>query len=340
MSEHVVLPSVREEVQERYQVGANYAETYLEYWQKTRGRTEESLEAILSRPQPEPLWFDFAMSTNQRAREFYASFEPHFGERRKRYLDVGCGFGGYLVVFAEQGFEVRGIEIDPERVSLSRANCADIGLEGVVQERSILEDGLEGSLGRFDVVTCMDVIEHVLDVPETLRNLRKLLNPGGTLILEIPNKDSIRFVREDGHFNLFGITQLTREESIAYHRRFFDFEYDVGYYHELDFYTDSLHALGLECTAFNTPGHVQNRRFVELAHAKALMRDWWRFSRSRARELPPEIRSSVHRKTARYTASMFWNTLLMYLRVREREPYRRRFLGNFWSVIARAPGER
>ncbi len=339
MTEHAVRPSVREEVQERYQVGPNYAEAYLDYWQRTRARTEESLGAILARPQPEPLWFDFAMSTNQRARGFYAQFEPWFGERRARYLDVGCGFGGYLVVFAEKGFEVRGVEIDRDRVSLSRANCADAGLEDVVQEQSILEEGLEEKLGAFDVVTCMDVIEHVLDVPLTLQNLRKLLNPGGVLILEIPNRDSIRFVSEDGHFNLFGITQLTREDSIAYHSCFFDFDYDVGYYHELDFYTNSLQALGLECTAFGTPGHVQNRRFAELASAAGLMRSWWRFTRSGARRLPPKQRSKVHRRVFRYTASMLWNTLLMYLHVRKREPYRLRFLSNFWTVIARAPAE-
>ena len=51
MSEHAVFPNVREEIQERYQVGPNYAEAYLTYWQKMRGRIGGSLEGILARPQ-------------------------------------------------------------------------------------------------------------------------------------------------------------------------------------------------------------------------------------------------------------------------------------------------
>ena len=83
-----------------------------------------------------------------------------------------------------------------------------------------------------------------LDVPKALQNIVCLLRPGGMLALEIPNKDSLFFVASDGHFNLFGITLLPRPEAIEYHRKFFPFEYDVGYYHPLDFYETELKRLG------------------------------------------------------------------------------------------------
>ena len=68
------------------------------------------------------------MSTNQRATAIAALLQPHLPADARRFLDVGCGFGGLLVIHAAAGFDVIGIEIDAERVSLSAANLLDHGL--------------------------------------------------------------------------------------------------------------------------------------------------------------------------------------------------------------------
>ena len=337
MSQYPLLPDVLSAVQQKYHIGPRYARAYLDYWQTTRGRTEESLEAILSRPQPEPLWFEFAMSTNQRAQAFFEAHRHCFSEHHRRYLDVGCGFGGFLVAFANNGFDVCGIELDPERMEFSKANCLDAGLEGVVQLCNILEDGVEQKLGLFDVVTCMDVIEHVLDVPQALTNLRKMLTPGGVLIMEIPNRDSIAFVRKDGHFALFGITCLEREEAIEYHKHCFGFEYDVGHYHEQGFYVAALEAQGLQCYSDTAAGHVLTGRAVEVTGMCGLIADWWRFGRTCARRLPRGLRWRIHRAVGRYATSLLCNAVLMHMRMRTRPEFQRRFLSNFWTLVARNP---
>ena len=112
------------EVMRRYGVGPHYAEAYLSYWARARGRTARSLDEILARPQPEPMWFDFAMSANWRGEQLAERSLPLLPAGARRYLDVGCGFGGYLVAFARRGLDVAGIEIDPVRIELARANLA------------------------------------------------------------------------------------------------------------------------------------------------------------------------------------------------------------------------
>lgn len=340
MADHEIIPQVLNDIQRNYGVGIEYATAYLSYWQRVNDRTEQSLSGILASPGARPMWFDYAMSTNQRARNFFEQHRPDIGDRRGRYLDVGCGFGGFLVVFAEQGFEVRGIELDPERVAFSRANCLDVGLRDVVEERNILNPNIALHLGGFDVITCLDVIEHVLDVEKTLEHLARLLNPGGVLILEIPNMDSIAFVQSDGHFKLFGITQLDRAESIDYHKRFFGFEYDVGYYHPLDFYTSQLAAHGLSSEAFASPLHpAAQGGLIEWVRLWRLCRGWLAFHRGHALYLPAELRRLVDRRVLRFCASVVWNSFAAHIRLQPRQRFERRFLCDFWAVVARAPEE-
>ncbi len=218
------------DVQEKYGVGKKFAISYLDYWFRARGRDFSCLSEIINSPQPEPTWFEFAMSTNQRGEEFAKTVAPHIPTNAKRYLDVGCGFGGFLVGFSNLALEVVGIEIDPERIEFAEANTKDHGLSDCVFKHNILLGNIQNRLGSFDIITCSDVIEHVLDVPKTISNMVGLLNPGGILVLKIPNKNSINFVGSDGHFRLFGITLLKREDAMRYFSKFFNFEYDVGYY--------------------------------------------------------------------------------------------------------------
>src|SRR5262245_39855129 len=118
-----------EQAQQRYSVGPHYATAYLDYWQRTRCKRFNSLDEILSLPAPEPMWFDYAMSSRGRGRDFLNFVKPLLTGKEKRYLDVGCGFGGCLAAFAEAGMDVCGIEIDPERAAFSKATCRDVGLQ-------------------------------------------------------------------------------------------------------------------------------------------------------------------------------------------------------------------
>lgn len=328
-------PLLVQQAQQRYGVGPHYASAYLDYWQRTRRRAYQSLEEILASPAPDPMWFDYAMSSRARGRDFVSFVRPLLTGSEKRYLDVGCGFGGCLAAFAELGMDVCGIEIDPERAAFSKATCRDVGLGDNVHHLSILADGAEEKLGRFDVITCLDVIEHVLDVPDALARMSRLLNPGGTLILEIPNKDSVNFVSSDGHFNLFGITLLNRPDSIEYHKCFFDFEYDVGYYFPLSFYHRQLRSLGMQPQTLISP--MQPSYPMDQLHRlrERLGAEYARYRRDVSRSLPRRIDLKLRLLLARYRAALWLNRRLLQARVLSPETFQHRYLTNFWVVAAR-----
>ncbi|MDX2200927.1 MAG: class I SAM-dependent methyltransferase [Phycisphaerae bacterium] len=326
-----------DELVARYGVGKNYARAYIEYWQESRGRQEETLAGIMARPDPEPMWFDYALSTNYRGRNLYAHFQPHFGERRGRYLDVGCGFGGCLTAFAERGFDVWGIEVAPERIALSIANCADIGLSGRVSRDDITDPAIVQRLGQFDVITCTDVIEHVLDVPGALRNMSRMLRPGGTLILEIPNMDSVAFVCSDGHFNLFGITQIDRPTAIEYHRASFDFDYDVGYYHPLRYYVNELRTLGLAAEGFASPQHAP-RAPMDWAGQRAMIWEaYQRFRASGAKRVSPTVSRTLRHAVARYAAELRRNHWRRAAGLLPEGRFATRYLTDFWFLVGKSP---
>ncbi len=246
------------EVQTRYGVGPRYAQAYLALWLEGREpQATLTLQDILNTPPPTPMWFDYAMSTNWRGQAVADLLATRIPTSARRYLDVGSGFGGFLVAFAKRGLEVCGIEIDPQRIELANANCLDFNLSDCIFPISILETDLKVRLGTFDVITCIDVIEHVLDVPKAIANMVELLNPEGILFLEIPNKHSLYFVARDGHFELFGITLLPRPAAIEYHRSFFDFTYDVGDYFPQEYYRDEFarHECQFEVLATNQFKH-------------------------------------------------------------------------------------
>jgi 2-polyprenyl-6-hydroxyphenyl methylase/3-demethylubiquinone-9 3-methyltransferase len=100
----------------------------------------------------------------------------------KSALDVGCGAGLLAEPLARLGATVTGIDAAPEVIAVAREHAAGQGLEidyrvGDVQQLA----------GTFDLVTSMEVIEHVADPAAFLKALAARLAPGGLLILSTPN---------------------------------------------------------------------------------------------------------------------------------------------------------
>ena len=103
----------------------------------------------------------------------------------KTALDVGCGAGLLVEPLARLGAKVTGIDATPAVIAVAREHAAAMALDidyrvGDVQE-------LEG---QFDLVTCMEVIEHVADPAAFVEALAKRLAPGGLLIMSTPNATS------------------------------------------------------------------------------------------------------------------------------------------------------
>jgi SAM-dependent methyltransferase len=324
------------EVIQRYGVGPRYADAYLSYWAQARGRAPRTLAEIFARPEPEPMWFDFAMSANWRGDQLAERLFPLLPAGARRYLDVGSGFGGYLVAFARRGLDVAGIEIDPVRIELSRANLSDAGLGDRVQERSVLESGLADRLGTFDVITCIDVIEHVDDARTAMVNMTALLRPGGVLVLEIPNAEAAASVARDGHFGLFGITLLDRDDARAYHRQYFSDPYDVGEYHSLDYYEATFAALGCSSRLLEAVPPPQRPSVKQLA--TGLLAGLRRYRTEARSTLPEPLRRLLDRRFAAYVGHLGAAYAMRGLGPRFRRRFDLRYLPEFWTVLVAKSG--
>ena len=104
-----------------------------------------------------------------------------------RALDVGCGGGLLCEPLARMGFSVTGLDAAPENVAVAKAHAAGAGL--TIDYRATSAEALADELpGRFDLVTCLEVVEHVADVGSFLRALARLLAPGGLLVFSTPNR--------------------------------------------------------------------------------------------------------------------------------------------------------
>jgi 2-polyprenyl-3-methyl-5-hydroxy-6-metoxy-1,4-benzoquinol methylase len=82
---------------------------------------------------------------------------------RKSYLDVGFAYGGYLVAFASLGYEVMGIEISERFGRLGRLNLESSGYAVDTRMGDFLSDEILTGERQYDLITCIDVIEHVMD---------------------------------------------------------------------------------------------------------------------------------------------------------------------------------
>jgi 2-polyprenyl-6-hydroxyphenyl methylase/3-demethylubiquinone-9 3-methyltransferase len=101
-------------------------------------------------------------------------------------LDVGCGAGLLAEPLARLGAKVVGIDAAPELIAVARDHASAMGLD--IDYRAAAIEELEG---RFDLVTSMEVIEHVADPAAFVKALAKRLAPDGLLILSTPNRTSL-----------------------------------------------------------------------------------------------------------------------------------------------------
>jgi 2-polyprenyl-6-hydroxyphenyl methylase/3-demethylubiquinone-9 3-methyltransferase len=102
----------------------------------------------------------------------------------KRALDVGCGAGLLTEPLARLGAEVTGVDAAEANVAVARTHAEGSGLSIDYRHGELAALGL----GRFDLVTSMEVLEHVADKGAFLRQLADHLAPGGLMVLSTPNR--------------------------------------------------------------------------------------------------------------------------------------------------------
>ena len=109
-------------------------------------------------------------------------FKPLEG---KSALDVGCGAGLLAEPLARLGAKVTAIDAAPELIGAAQAHAEGQGLE--IDYRVAAVEEIDG---QFELITAMEVIEHVADPQSFIRALAARLGPGGLLILSTPNATS------------------------------------------------------------------------------------------------------------------------------------------------------
>jgi 2-polyprenyl-6-hydroxyphenyl methylase/3-demethylubiquinone-9 3-methyltransferase len=110
----------------------------------------------------------------------------------KRILDVGCGGGILAEALALKGARVTGIDMAELSLEIARLHLHESGLD-VDYQLSTAEAFAEQNEAQFDIVTCLEMLEHVPDPASIITSATRLLKPGGVLILSTINRNPKSF---------------------------------------------------------------------------------------------------------------------------------------------------
>jgi 2-polyprenyl-6-hydroxyphenyl methylase/3-demethylubiquinone-9 3-methyltransferase len=104
-----------------------------------------------------------------------------------RILDIGCGGGILTESLARTGASVTGVDMAPELINIARAHAESQNLD--IDYQAISSQALAAvAPGQYDVVTCMELLEHVSDPGELIQDAATLTKPGGTLFFSTLNR--------------------------------------------------------------------------------------------------------------------------------------------------------
>ena len=118
--------------------------------------------------------------------------EARAGLAGRRALDVGCGGGLLSEGMARRGARVTGIDLSPAALEVARLHALESGV--TVEYREVAaEDLAESERGTFDLVTCLEMLEHVPDPGTVVRSLARLVRPGGHVICSTINRNPKAF---------------------------------------------------------------------------------------------------------------------------------------------------
>jgi ubiquinone/menaquinone biosynthesis C-methylase UbiE len=244
--------------------------------------------------------------------ETLRKYAPDFRVEGARVLDVGCGDAGALIAFAEKGAQCAGIECFDTSLERGRLRAADHGVE--VDLRKGVAESIPFPDASFDLVMLDNVLEHVTDRPGTLREVRRVLKPGGLLYMVTPKPFSLYSLWNDPHYDLAGLVLMPRSMQIWYFEKIRGGgkgTYDVGV----------------------IPTRWRIRRLLDDAGFRITVSPrelWINYLRDRVSR-PEEVRAGIKRKMSEYITSRSW-------------PFENRFMRWFWDVsvgsnfiIAKAP---
>lgn len=127
-----------------------------------------------------------------RAAFFDGLLADHVG-RQVSILDAGCGGGLVSLALARLGHNVTGVDASEAGVSHATKAAVAGGLQNARFEVGSIYS-LQYPPASFDAVVCADVLEHLTDLPAALRELRRVLRPGGILLMDTINRSLLSYL--------------------------------------------------------------------------------------------------------------------------------------------------
>ncbi|HEU0224103.1 MAG TPA: bifunctional 2-polyprenyl-6-hydroxyphenol methylase/3-demethylubiquinol 3-O-methyltransferase UbiG [Steroidobacteraceae bacterium] len=118
--------------------------------------------------------------------------EARAGFAGRRALDVGCGGGLLAEGMARRGARVTGIDLAPAALEVARLHALEAGID--VDYREVAAEALAATEpGAFDLVTCLEMLEHVPDPAGVLQAVARLVRPGGDVVCSTINRNPKAF---------------------------------------------------------------------------------------------------------------------------------------------------
>jgi 2-polyprenyl-6-hydroxyphenyl methylase/3-demethylubiquinone-9 3-methyltransferase len=118
--------------------------------------------------------------------------ERRAGMKGLNVVDVGCGGGLLAEGMARRGARVLGIDLAPEALAVARLHALEAGI-AVEYRASAVDDLAASESGSFDLVTCLEMLEHVPDPSAIVEALGRLARPGGHVICSTINRNPKAF---------------------------------------------------------------------------------------------------------------------------------------------------
>lgn len=112
----------------------------------------------------------------------------------QRVLDVGCGGGILADSMARKGAEVLGVDLATKALRVAQLHALETGTQNIEYREISVEALAQEQPASFDVVTCMEMLEHVPDPGSVVRACAQLVKPGGWVFFSTINRNAKAFV--------------------------------------------------------------------------------------------------------------------------------------------------
>ncbi|MGF1690672.1 bifunctional 2-polyprenyl-6-hydroxyphenol methylase/3-demethylubiquinol 3-O-methyltransferase UbiG [Photobacterium kagoshimensis] len=122
----------------------------------------------------------------------------------KKVLDVGCGGGILAESMAVEGGDVTGLDMGKEPLTVARLHALETGTK-VEYVQSTAEEHADQNPEAYDVVTCMEMLEHVPDPASVIAACAKMVKPGGHVFFSTLNRNAKSYL-----FAIVGAEQLLK----------------------------------------------------------------------------------------------------------------------------------